>query len=45
MILSAVTQGIERVLPEMCSTVNRYVETRRDHLRSFGARFFAVDNH
>ncbi len=35
----------EFLLPEMCSTVNRYVETRKDHLRSFGARFFAVDIH
>ncbi len=35
----------EFLLPEMCSTVKRYVKTRRDHLRSFGARFFAVDNH
>ncbi len=35
----------EFLLPEMFSTVMRYVETRRDNLRSFGARFFAVDNH
>ncbi len=47
----------EFLFPEMCSAVKRYVETRRDHLRSFGAetkrdhlrsfnaRFFAADNH
>ncbi len=35
----------EFLLREMCSTAKRYVETRRDHLRNFGGRLFAVDNH
>ncbi len=32
----------EFLLPEMFSTVKRYVERRRDHLRSFGARFLQL---
>ncbi len=35
----------EILLPKMCSTVKRYVETGRDHVRRFGEKCFAADNH